>query len=162
MGDDKNVRHRFTVPAADSKVNDWIEAQSNLGFSIRTLIKAFIRDYGMQDATCLEFGESVKRMGRPPKKAQIHMGQMLNGTPYEEADADSEQVQDDDGTVQDGYYQNYGTSAAEAVPKAAETVKVPETDVYERQGSRNGREVHKELPPVRQTRSTARMRRLTA
>ena len=37
MSDDKNVRHRFTVPAADDVVNKWIENQSNLGFSLRVL-----------------------------------------------------------------------------------------------------------------------------
>ena len=50
MSDDKNIRHRFTVPTADVKVNEWIESQSNLGFSLRVLIKAFIREYGIQDA----------------------------------------------------------------------------------------------------------------
>lgn len=73
MGEDKNVRHRFTVPVGDTNVRNWIEAQSNLGFSLRILIKAFIRDYGMQDATCLELGIPVNRVGRPPKKAVIHL-----------------------------------------------------------------------------------------
>lgn len=82
MSDERNIRHRFTVPSADVKVNEWIETQSNLGFSLRVLIKAFIRDYGMQDATCLELGTGVKRRGRPPKNAQIHMSQMLDDTEY--------------------------------------------------------------------------------
>lgn len=71
MSDDKNVRHRFTVPAADDVVNKWIENQSNLGFSLRVLIKAFVRGYGYKDATCLEFGVAVKKRGRPPKQANI-------------------------------------------------------------------------------------------
>lgn len=65
--DEKSVRHRFTVPTADTKVNEWIENQSNLGFSLRVLIKAFVKEYGYQDATCLELGTEVKRRGRPPK-----------------------------------------------------------------------------------------------
>ena len=71
--DEKNIRHRFTVPIADTKVNDWIKNQSNLGFSLRVLIKAFVKEYGYQDATCLELGTEVKRRGRPPKalKAQV-------------------------------------------------------------------------------------------
>lgn len=73
MGENKNVRHRFTVPVGDINVRKWIEVQSNLGFSLRILIKAFIRDYGTQDATCLELGFPVKRVGRPPKKAEIHL-----------------------------------------------------------------------------------------
>lgn len=73
MGENKNVRHRFTVPVGDTSVRAWIDAQSNLGFSLRILIKAFIRDYGIQDATCLELGIPVSRVGRPPKKAAIHL-----------------------------------------------------------------------------------------
>lgn len=80
MSDEKNVRHRFTVPVADTRVNEWIETQSNLGFSLRVLIKAFMREYGMQDATCLELGVQVKKKGRPPKSAQIQYGNMENAT----------------------------------------------------------------------------------
>lgn len=88
MSDDKNVRHRFTVPVADKTVNQWIESQSNLGFSLRVLIRAFVRDYGNQDATCLELGTEVKKRGRPPKQARIQLGQMMddgydNGTDSE-------------------------------------------------------------------------------
>lgn len=74
MSDDKNIRHRFTVPAADTSVNEWIETQSNLGFSLRVLIKAFIRDYGIRDATCMALGEPVKAKGRPPKNATLKLG----------------------------------------------------------------------------------------
>lgn len=88
MSDDKNVRHRFTVPVADVKVNQWIESQSNLGFSLRVLIKAFVRNYGYQDATCLEFGTEVKKRGRPSKQMKIQLGQML--------DDEDEDIQDDD------------------------------------------------------------------
>lgn len=78
MSDDKNVRHRFTVPAADDVVNKWIENQSNLGFSLRVLIKAFVRSYGYKDATCLEFGVAVKKRGRPPKQANIKYNVMTD------------------------------------------------------------------------------------
>ncbi len=73
MADDKNVRHRFTVPAEDTLVNQWIEAQSNLGFSLRVLIKAFIRDQGIKDATCLELGQAVKKRGRPTNQQKLEM-----------------------------------------------------------------------------------------
>lgn len=93
MSDDKNIRHRFTVPAADDVVNAWIEKQSNLGFSIRVLIKAFVSNYGYQDATCLEFGMSVRKRGRPPKQAKIRYDQMMEdretGYMDEYADYDS-------------------------------------------------------------------------
>ena len=77
MADDRNLRHRFTVPVADTVVNEWIEKQSNLGFSIRTLINAFVKAYGIQDATCLEFGAAVKKRGRPPKQVQIQYDNMM-------------------------------------------------------------------------------------
>ena len=71
MSEDNSVRYRFTVPAADSVVNDWIDKQSNIGFSLRTIIRAFVATYGYQDATCLQIGTSspstVKKRGRPPK-----------------------------------------------------------------------------------------------
>ena len=98
MSDDKNIRHRFTVPTADVKVNEWIESQSNLGFSLRVLIKAFIREYGIQDATCLELGVQVKKKGRPPKSAQIKYnslegaGQSDENMPDELDDVDEEQT----------------------------------------------------------------------
>ena len=78
MADDKNVRHRFTVPSADDVVNGWIENQSNLGFSLRVLIRAFVRQYGNKDATCVEFGEPVAKRGRPRNQDLIRLGQMAS------------------------------------------------------------------------------------
>ena len=100
MSDEKNVRHRFTVPVADTRVNEWIEAQSNLGFSLRVLIKAFMREYGMQDATCLELGVQVKKKGRPPKSAQIQYGNMENVTMPGSQFDDSEDADESEQVVQ--------------------------------------------------------------
>lgn len=94
MSDDKNVRHRFTVPVADTKVNQWIESQSNLGFSLRVLIKAYVRNYGYQDATCLEFGSEVKKRGRPSKQMKIQLGQMLDDTDENEYQGDTDVADD--------------------------------------------------------------------
>jgi len=69
MSDDKNGRYRFSVPLADDKVVKWIESQNNLGFSLRTLIKAAVSNWGYQDVTCIALGSEVKRRGRPPKSA---------------------------------------------------------------------------------------------
>lgn len=96
MSDDKNIRHRFTVPAADDIVNTWIEKQSNLGFSIRVLIKAFVNSYGYQDATCLEFGMPVRKRGRPPKQAKIRYDQMMDtdDNEYEDTIAEDDRIDD--------------------------------------------------------------------
>jgi hypothetical protein len=101
MSDEKNVRHRFTVPVADTRVNEWIETQSNLGFSLRVLIKAFMREYGMQDATCLELGVQVKKKGRPPKSAQIQYGNMENVTMQGSQLDDSEDTDESEQVAQE-------------------------------------------------------------
>lgn len=101
MSDEKNVRHRFTVPVADTRVNEWIETQSNLGFSLRVLIKAFMREYGMQDATCLELGVQVKKKGRPPKSVQIQYGNMENVTMQDSQLDDSEDTDESEQVAQE-------------------------------------------------------------
>lgn len=45
-------RYRFSVPNADTSVTQWIEAQSNLSYSIRELIKTAIRCNGFTDVSC--------------------------------------------------------------------------------------------------------------
>lgn len=77
MSDDKSKRYRFSVPAADTTVIEWMEAQDNVAFSLRTMIRAFVRQYGIKDATCLEFGESVKKRGRKPNSAKIKYENMM-------------------------------------------------------------------------------------
>lgn len=65
------IRHRFTVPSGDTEVETWVDNQSNLSFSLRLLIKAFISEFGAdQDATCLGMARPVKSVGRPRKADQ--------------------------------------------------------------------------------------------
>ena len=89
MADEKNVRHRFTVPTVDTVVNEWIENQNNLGFSLRVLIRAFVRQYGVNvDATCIEFGTPAPaKRGRPPKNRGVQLNGMLLS---DESDEDSD------------------------------------------------------------------------
>lgn len=119
MSDEKNVRHRFTVPVADTRVNEWIEAQSNLGFSLRVLIKAFIREYGIQDATCLELGVQVKKKGRPPKSAQIQYNGMEN------VQMPGSQFSDDPEDDDTGYESGQGVQNQETPVQAQVTTQRP-------------------------------------
>lgn len=127
MSDDKNVRHRFTVPAADDVVNKWIENQSNLGFSLRVLIKAFVRGYGYKDATCLEFGVAVKKRGRPPKQANIKYDVMNeNSTEFDFTDdVDDDEVLTDSQSEVNNEHIDTEVQPASQVPdkKPATTVK---------------------------------------
>jgi len=79
MSEDNNYRHRFTVPKSDTVVNSWIENQSNLAFSLRVLIKDFVRNYGNRDATCIELGTEAKRRGRPPKELKEKLNKLDEG-----------------------------------------------------------------------------------
>lgn len=57
---------RFRVPASDEVVLDWLEAQDNVSFSLRNMIRSFALTYGMQDATCLPLADSPQVMPAPP------------------------------------------------------------------------------------------------
>lgn len=52
MSKDNFKRYRFSVPNADTSVNDWIAVQTNLSMSLRLLIGEYIEKYGYEDATC--------------------------------------------------------------------------------------------------------------
>lgn len=51
-GRDPFRRYRLSIPLDDKEVIDWLEAQSNPSFSVRTVIKAAIKDSGVRDVTC--------------------------------------------------------------------------------------------------------------
>ena len=129
MGEDKNVRHRFTVPVGDTSVRTWIEAQSNLGFSLRILIKAFIRDYGIQDATCLELGIPVNRVGRPPKKAEIHLSSFQGS------------IEDDAMEVMQDEPVNQPVQAQASVPKPANAVPLTQQQKMSQEALKQGEQI---------------------
>lgn len=60
-------RFRLTIPAADVSVLQWMEAQQNVSYSIRQLIRDAIRRNGYTDITCSEVEQLPKR-GRPAKE----------------------------------------------------------------------------------------------
>lgn len=91
MSSEKSIRYRFTVPVADETVIDWANAQANLGFSLRVLIKTFVRDHGMADATCTELGTNVKKKGRQSKQSKALLGGILDGTVAGESDVDDDE-----------------------------------------------------------------------
>ena len=81
-------RYRFAVPSKDAQVNEWINLQTNLGFSLRIIIKEAIRDHGMQDVTCMDLGMDVKKKGRPSKKMDNYLNQIGNEQASEDFNVD--------------------------------------------------------------------------
>ena len=73
-------RYRFSVPNADISVTQWIEAQSNLSYSIRELIKTAIRCNGFTDVSCYPVRQIVQMQagGMPMEYALISQA---NGGP---------------------------------------------------------------------------------
>lgn len=67
-------RYRFSVPDADESVIEWIQVQSNLSYSVRTLIKDYVSRRGYTDATCGQPGR--KSPGRPTNEQRERMSQV--------------------------------------------------------------------------------------
>lgn len=57
-------RYVFSCPEADLSVQTWLQSQSNVSASLRTLIREAIRQYGNTDITCLPV-EQRGNVGRP-------------------------------------------------------------------------------------------------
>lgn len=62
-------RMRFTVPAADVSVVEWVNTQDNLSVSLRMLVREFIERHGMIDPTCIPVTQQPKR-GRPTSSSR--------------------------------------------------------------------------------------------
>ena len=67
--------YRFSVPGADSDVIAWIEAQENLGVSLRTIIKQSVQKDGIVDAFCKAIPNPGVSAGRPKatESVQTHV-----------------------------------------------------------------------------------------
>lgn len=64
-------RLRFAVPKEDESIIRWLNAQSNMSYSLRVLIKRAILKSGYTDITC-ELIERDRR-GRPTQNTVDHM-----------------------------------------------------------------------------------------
>lgn len=103
-------RFRFTVPGKDVETLAWINEQSNLSYSLRSLIRQSVARDGIVDITCKPITPGVSP-GRPrsqPKSAvqdevphtQVATNPVLSQSPQQPQAASKPQVQaDDDGFV---------------------------------------------------------------
>lgn len=75
MGKEKkpgsSKRFRFSVPTADVSVLQWMDAQDYPSVSLRTLIKNYIQEHGITDATCMPV-EQKRPVGRPRKVPEYY------------------------------------------------------------------------------------------
>jgi len=69
-------RYRLSVPSEDTQIHEWMEAQQNVSFSIRMLIKESISKYGIADVTCVP---AKLRQGRPTEE-ESQVRQRTGGT----------------------------------------------------------------------------------
>lgn len=126
MSDGKNIRHRFTVPANDTLVNEWIENQSNLAFSLRLLISTCAKQMGTSDITCQLLGmdRPLPRKGRPRKDAKE---KLLNFNPNQATTGDYD---DEDDYVEESVQeiprqQVVRQTSEQIMPKQESVVKQP-------------------------------------
>lgn len=54
-------RYRISVPDEDTVVHRFFEAQNNISFSLRMVIRNFVARYGEVDATCVDLQNDVSR-----------------------------------------------------------------------------------------------------
>lgn len=64
--DEHGTRHlRWSVPAADRSVQDWIDAQADVGASLRAAVRTIIEAHGVTDLVNRPVSQRPRR-GRPP------------------------------------------------------------------------------------------------
>lgn len=93
---DESRKVRWSVPAADVSVIDWLDAQHNVGNSLRTLIRESIERDGVVDVYFKPVTQQPRR-GRPPGRAadqdqaQEESTEQRNTVLYDEAGEPDEQ-----------------------------------------------------------------------
>lgn len=81
MAPENLLRFRLTVPAGDVTVLEWIEKQYNVSQSIRQLIREFVREHGLIDATCIAVEQEPPRQRAPQEPAKQAPVQEQHTTP---------------------------------------------------------------------------------
>ena len=72
-------RFRISVPETDKEVLAWIDAQSNLSFSLRLLMREAMRLSGEQDISCTQF-----TFRNPPGRPRKKLSQPAQSEPVEQ------------------------------------------------------------------------------
>lgn len=109
-------RYRISVPVNDKTVVDWIESQANLSYSFRALVKEYVREHGMTDATCMEVVPGGRKRGRPRNPVKF------DPNDYSEVEQTSMDVEDVD-TVEDEIETNDVADTTPEVPAKASVEK---------------------------------------
>lgn len=63
----KSTRYHFTVPEADTEVNEWAKLQYSFSTSVRVAIKEYIARHGMTDAGC----DLISRVNVNPEVREV-------------------------------------------------------------------------------------------
>ena len=87
-------RFRVSVPSNDKTVIEWIANQANLSYSFRVLVKEYVREHGLTDATCMEIVPGGRRRGRPRKDLTDVVSAAQEA--YEDDVVDEEEIETDD------------------------------------------------------------------
>ena len=72
-------RFRISVPETDKEVLAWIDAQANLSFSLRLLMREAMRLSGEQDISCTQF-----TFRNPPGRPRKKLSQPAQSEPVEQ------------------------------------------------------------------------------
>ena len=60
---DNLLHYRISVPKDDQTVAEWMDKQYNISMSIRQLVRAFVREHGQVDITCISVDKPVFAAG---------------------------------------------------------------------------------------------------